>query len=846
MRLWDSVTQGKSGRPGPTALAIVIVGMALALPPVAEPIASAYGDFLQGLQAGSAGPDVVIVDTGVLAAEGETGGASHRYPDLLRRLRELNAQLVVESEPRSNDAADPNIAQLAELADAEARNRAAGGASMSARFAAEIAAMRRRADLEQRVAQEVLALRNVVVAVPAIDGSRGLPRGAGCVKQVFSAARPDSTVTARRVRAMGTPGETICRGALTAGHVEFWPDSDGVVRRLNVLIDSGGKLVPAGALRAAMAVTNPTGVTANLSDSGISWGERSIKMDADATVGMRFYSGDAGGFGLPVINAASLLAGDAVEAQRVRGRVVVLGTATARPDTTTYRTPTAADVPAAVMVATGIANLIDKRYVLRPAWLTWAEGMLLLTLGGLLLSWHQRVPPAVGVMTGLSLAVLLLAIEAFMLLDRGLAIRLSNIAIFMLAGWALAQFLREPDRRRRPAVHGEHAPAKSSSDDQRPAPVRQPGLDEEFSRLRHQPPSEELKIRLYEIALEHARLHDLAKAERVLRHLAGIDPEFRNAGEKLRKLTGLRNAPAEPAARKAETPTMTRPADSADMSGQTIGRYRIEQPIGRGAMATVYLGRDPKINRRVAIKTIALAEEFADNDLVNAKTQFLREAESAGRLNHPHIITIYDAGEDGSVAYLAMEYFQGKALSHYAQQGNLLPAKTVLELMARAADALHYAHGQHVVHRDIKPANLMYDRSSDALKITDFGIARLTDTSKTKTGIILGTPSYMSPEQLAGGNVTGQSDLFSLGVTLYQLLTGLAPFRADSIPKLMQKIAHERHESVRLIRDDLPRAVDVLLDQALAKDPADRFPSGRSMATALRACGNSLGTAAAS
>jgi len=209
-------------------------------------------------------------------------------------------------------------------------------------------------------------------------------------------------------------------------------------------------------------------------------------------------------------------------------------------------------------------------------------------------------------------------------------------------------------------------------------------------------------------------------------------------------------------------------------------------------------------------------------------------------------IGAYDAGEDGSVAYLAMEYFQDKPLSHCAQQGQLLPLKTARELMARAAEGLNYAHGQHVVHRDIKPANMMYDRGTDSFKITDFGIARLTDTSRTKTGIILGTPSYMSPEQLAGTNVTGQSDLFSLGITPYQRLNGYAPLRADSIPKLMQEIAHERHESVRLMRDELPRSVDSLPDQALATGPADRFPSWRSMATALPECGASLGAAAAS
>ena len=265
-----------------------------------------------------------------------------------------------------------------------------------------------------------------------------------------------------------------------------------------------------------------------------------------------------------------------------------------------------------------------------------------------------------------------------------------------------------------------------------------------------------------------------------------------------------------------------------------------KKTLGRGAMATVYLGVDPKINRKVAIKTIALAEEFSEADLDAAKNQFRREAESAGRLNHPNIIAIYDTGEDGNIAYLAMEYFEGTALNHHAMADNLLPPKWVLELSARAAEALHYAHGQGVVHRDIKPANIMYDAASDQLKITDFGIARLTDTSRTKTGIILGTPSYMSPEQLSASAVTGKSDLYSLGITMYQLLAGTTPFRSDSIPKLMDKIMNEKQKPISSIRDDIPVEVDMVLDQALAKNPDDRFPNGRAMALALRDCCSTL------
>ncbi len=260
-------------------------------------------------------------------------------------------------------------------------------------------------------------------------------------------------------------------------------------------------------------------------------------------------------------------------------------------------------------------------------------------------------------------------------------------------------------------------------------------------------------------------------------------------------------------------------------------------------MATVYLGTDPKIGRQVAIKTVALAEEFDDAKLAEARQQFLREAESAGRLNHPNIIAIYDVGEDRDISYLAMEYFDGVSLLKHARRDDLLPADWVLELVARVADALDYAHRKGVVHRDIKPANLMYHAASDELKITNFGIARLTDTSRTKTGIILGTPSFMSPEQLTASKVTGQSDLYSLGITLYQLLTGVAPFRADSIPKLMDKIMREQPQPVTAIRANLPPCVDSIIGMALAKEPADRYSGGRAMAMALRECAKAFGEA---
>jgi serine/threonine-protein kinase len=271
-----------------------------------------------------------------------------------------------------------------------------------------------------------------------------------------------------------------------------------------------------------------------------------------------------------------------------------------------------------------------------------------------------------------------------------------------------------------------------------------------------------------------------------------------------------------------------------------LGRYQIEREVGRGAMAVVYQGRDPKINRVVAIKAIALAREFSDDELEEARRRFFREAESAGRLNHPNIVTVFDAGEDQGLAYIAMEFLSGQPLSDFTSSSGLLPASTVVDLLARAADALGQAHRLNVVHRDIKPANILYDQASDGLKITDFGIARLTDSGTTKTGIVLGTPSFMSPEQLEGRTVQGPSDLFSLGVTLYQLLTGQLPFRADSMTGLMFKIANDAHPPLRTIRPDLPGMLEAILARALQKHPDHRFQTGGEMAAALRACGRLL------
>jgi len=281
----------------------------------------------------------------------------------------------------------------------------------------------------------------------------------------------------------------------------------------------------------------------------------------------------------------------------------------------------------------------------------------------------------------------------------------------------------------------------------------------------------------------------------------------------------------------------TQPAGPATEPAPAPGleRYELQRELGRGAMAIVHLARERDTDRLVAIKRMAFQRDFAPEDLADVRQRFMREARAAGHLHHPDIPRMLDAGESAGDAWIAMEYVEGQDLSHFTHQGQLLPVADVLRLAVRLARALGYAHSQGVVHRDIKPANVMFDRAADRLMIMDFGIARIADGSRTRTGLVLGTPSFMSPEQLAGLKVDGRSDLYSLGVMLYQLLTGHLPHHSESMAKLMYMIANEVPADVRQHRPELPEGLALVLALALEKRPELRYASGEQMAQDLEA-----------
>ena len=290
-----------------------------------------------------------------------------------------------------------------------------------------------------------------------------------------------------------------------------------------------------------------------------------------------------------------------------------------------------------------------------------------------------------------------------------------------------------------------------------------------------------------------------------------------------------------PAVQQTQAPGASPPQAKTPGGAPDLRDFELGAEIGRGAMAIVYKATQRSTGRQVAIKRLALSREFSAEDLADVRDRFMREARAARTLEHPDILQVVDAGQDGRDAWIALEYVLGRDLSQFTKAGQLLPVREVVQLGVRLARALHHAHSQGVIHRDIKPANVMLDRVNGSLKLMDFGIARVGDGSRTRTGLVLGTPSFMSPEQLAGLTVDGRSDLYSLGVLLYQLLTGALPHQSDSMARLMQQIATEPAPDVRVQRPGLPESLALVLAVALEKRPELRYASGEQMARDLEA-----------
>ena len=625
------------------------------------------------------------------------------------------------------------------------------------------------------------------------------------------------------------PIESLGSVAAGVGHLNQFQDVDGAVRKEPLLVNYYGKAVPSMALLGAAKSLNLTATDIRLNaGQSVQIGKLQVKTDDNALMMPQFYKGKDGKPAFAVDSFYDVLTGK-IPASKYTDRIVVIG-ATAAGVGVQFPVPGNPALSPAETIAHITSSILNEHFIVQPAWTTWAAIGLFLLIAAYVIAVLPKLSAGMAATTTLVLFVGLLSLEFGLLSVSAIWLAMVYPATLLVLG-----HLALTTKRFLVTEAGKVQADEESAETNRMMGLALQGqgqLDMAFDRFRRVPMNDAVMGNLYSLAMDFERKRQFNKAEAVYEHMAAFDKGYKDVKAKLNRAKNLSETVM--LGGTGGHPGGTMLLDGGEVEKPMLGRYQVEKELGKGAMGVVYLGKDPKIGRVVAIKTMALSQEFAGDELIDARERFFREAETAGRLQHQNIVTIFDAGEEHDLAYIAMEFLKGKDLADHCKGDHLLPVPVVLSIVARVAEALAYAHKQNVVHRDIKPANIMYEAQSDTVKVTDFGIARITDSSKTKTGLVLGTPSFMSPEQLAGKKVDGRSDLYSLGVMLFQMLAGVLPFRGDSMSELMYKIANEEAPDIRIIRSELTHGLADLVALSLSKRPETRYQTGDQFAADLR------------
>ncbi len=629
--------------------------------------------------------------------------------------------------------------------------------------------------------------------------------------------------------------EPLGKVAAAVGHLNPSIDRDGGLRVQPLVMTHFDQFYPSLPLLIAAKSLNlgVDDIRVKLGES-VSLGRLNIATDPGLGMYSFYYRGEGGKPAFPVDSFFDVMSGK-IPLDKYRDKIVLIGQ-TAPGIGNFYATPVSPAMSSVEVMAHGLSSILQEHFFVSPSWGWAAEFGIFLLVALYLIVLLPRLKAGLGAAVTAGLFVALLAAHFVLMTGQLMWLQLMLPATLLLVGHLLLTTKRFLVTER-----GKVKSDEQSAESNRMLALAFQGqgqLDMAWDKFRLVPLSDAVMENLYNLALDFERKCQFNKAETVFRHMAEFNPKFKDLETRVKRAKAMSETVMLGGAGAGRTNASI--LEDGTVEKPMLGRYQVEKELGKGAMGVVYLGRDPKINRVVAIKTMALSQEFDEEELADVKERFFREAETAGRLNHPHIVTIFDAGEEHDLAYIAMEFLKGRDLVPQTKPGHLLPLPRVMDIVARVAEALAYAHGNNVVHRDVKPANIMYEAESDQVKVTDFGIARITDSSRTKTGMVLGTPSYMSPEQLAGKKIDGRSDLFSLGVMLFQLVCGKLPFEGDSMAQLMFRIANEPHPDIRDLRPDVPDCLSAIIDRALAKDVEARYQSGNDMAADLRACAGSL------
>jgi len=626
------------------------------------------------------------------------------------------------------------------------------------------------------------------------------------------------------------PIPLLAKHAGGAGLLNLGYGGDRHARKMPLVMRYGDSYLPSFALM--MTARNWKLATRSIKvdlDEGVSLGQYQIPSDRQLNIYPHFYRGKKNQSAFKVYSILDVI-NRKLDGKLFHDKTILMGL-TARQYINPIVTPTGEVMPPVLVTAHTVSSLLNDELYSVPSW-AWAAQILALLLVGLYLT---TLLPRLGFGTGLAitalLAIGLINTHFYFMVSESVWLKLMTPLMALFVGHIVLTFKHYIEHR----LQHTHRELSDANQELGQSLHLQGQLDPAFEKYRRCEVDTPLLDKLYNLGLDYERKRQFNKAVTVFQYIVKHDANYSDAQSRIGRNREVSDALlGTSGVQTSNEGTLVINTDGVQKP--MLGRYHIDKEIGRGAMGMVYLAHDPKIGRDVAIKTMSLGQEFEGDKLTDVKERFFREAETAGRLNHPNIVSIFDVGEDQDLSYIAMDFLKGQDLLAWCKSDNLLPAAEVIDIMVQVAEALDYAHEQRVVHRDIKPANMIYDQEAGVVKVTDFGVACLIDTSKTKTGTILGSPSYMSPEQLAGVKVDGRSDLFALGVTTYQLLSGELPFIADSLASLMYKIANEKHPDIRMFQPDLPSCVSHIINKSLQKKAEDRFQSGGQMVKALLRC----------
>ena len=615
------------------------------------------------------------------------------------------------------------------------------------------------------------------------------------------------------------------------GHLNRNYDADGGVRNESLVFEYFGQYYPSMALVMAARSLNIRTSRIDLKlGEGVGLGKLFVRTDENLRLFHGFYEPANDTPPFAQYSFADVRDGK-VSLRAFRNKIVLIGLSA--PDVAdTYLTPINPQMSDPELTANVIASILNQDYYTRPTTAVVIEVLLFLAVVFYLAIVLPRFRANVGALFSLILLLALLVSGQYAMASQKVWLHSTAPALLLILGHIVLT-----TRRFLTADHLKESADSESAQTNRMLGLTfqsQGHLDMALDKFRKLPVDDSVLELFYSLALDFERKRQFNKAVSCYENILQHNRKFRDVKERKQRVSQMEGTVILGARGAGAGGTLV--VDGGITENPTLGRYQVERELGRGAMGTVYYGKDPKINRVVAIKTLDLSAEFEGKELDQVKERFFREAETAGRLNHPNIVTIYDAGEEHDLAYIAMEFLEGKDLTDKISAKKPLPVKWVLEIIMQVADALDYAHKLGVVHRDIKPANIMYNESDSSIKVTDFGIARITDSSKTRTGVVLGTPSYMSPEQFSGKRVDGRSDLFSLGATMFELLSGEQPFGGDSLAELMYQITNKKHPNIMRVRKNLPPCVRTIIDKALQKEPDDRYQTGEQFTQAIRRC----------